>query len=287
VLRLGYGLRPSDLGLADVVVSAGGNTLAANVSAAKLLKTPNIFCGSLRQLTPKHVALILVSLERLATHPNYLVTLPPSPVERPMLRNAQVFGNDPPRTVGLLIGGNSGAVRFKRHDWDRLVDFLLECYANHGTQFIASTSRRSDDYIANALTRIAAEPGAHLRLIDYRIAGPGTLNALYSKAEAILCTDDSTMMVSEAIGACLPLIALQPAITSHEGHEAEYREELARAGWYRAIRLSELTSERFLDALVAIKPRTTTQIDELAAALHQRLPQLFVGGAGRKSDPPV
>ena len=45
ILRLGYGLRAAELPRADVVVSAGGETLAANAAAAKALGAANIFCG--------------------------------------------------------------------------------------------------------------------------------------------------------------------------------------------------------------------------------------------------
>jgi uncharacterized protein len=91
----------------------------------------------------------------------------------------------------------------------------------------------------------------------------------------ILCTDDSTAMVSEAIGARLPLVALRPRACALEAREAEFRRYLTREGWYRALPLAELTPERFLQSLEEISPRTTSQLDELAAGLRQRLPELF------------
>ena len=81
ILRFGYGLAATALPPADVVVSAGGETLAANAAAAKQLGAANIFCGRLRRLAPEHIALVLVTLESLAAHPNHLVCLPPSPID--------------------------------------------------------------------------------------------------------------------------------------------------------------------------------------------------------------
>ena len=81
ILRLGFGIRADDLPAADVVVSAGGETLAANAAAAKVLGAPNIFCGRLRRLGPEHVKLVIVSLQRFAELPNHLVALPPSPID--------------------------------------------------------------------------------------------------------------------------------------------------------------------------------------------------------------
>ena len=63
------------------MVSAGGETLAANAAAAKVLGAANIFCGRLRRLAPEHVGLVLVTLDSLALAPNYLVCLPPSPMD--------------------------------------------------------------------------------------------------------------------------------------------------------------------------------------------------------------
>ncbi|MGE3702399.1 MAG: hypothetical protein AB7G08_27035 [Hyphomicrobiaceae bacterium] len=59
ILRLGYGLKSSDLPPADVVVSAGGDTLAANAAIANLLGIPNIFCGSLRHLAPRNIQIVI------------------------------------------------------------------------------------------------------------------------------------------------------------------------------------------------------------------------------------
>ena len=60
-----------------------------------------------------------------------------------------------------------------------------------------------------------------------------------------------------------------------EAREAEYRAYLASEGWYRSLPLSALSPETFLGALEEIEPRTSSQLDELAAAVSRRLPELF------------
>jgi hypothetical protein len=87
-------------------------------------------------------------------------------------------------------------------------------------------------------------------------------------------------MISEVVGACLPLIAVRPEATNHEPREMNYRDELTGRGWYRALTLNELTPGRFLEALEQVTPRTTSQLDELAAALSERLPELVAPGGG-------
>src|SRR5262249_58622725 len=132
---------------ADVVVSAGGETLAANAAASKLLGAANIFCGRLRLLAPEHVKLVIVSLQRFAELPNHLVSLPPSPFDLeppPAIRNGAGvrFGRTkPPARAGVLIGGKSGAYPYHRQDWLKLTAFLRNAHSSHVVPWLASTPR--------------------------------------------------------------------------------------------------------------------------------------------------
>ncbi len=278
ILRLGFGIRADRLPAADVVVSAGGETVAANAAAAKLLGAPNIFCGRLRRLGPEHMRLVIVSLERYGKLPNHLVSLPPSPIDtRPGAGAGKRFGPaNPPTRVGVLVGGNSGAHRYGSEDWLQLTRFLHDANRAHGIRWLAATSRRSGDFIGDALAAMAARKEGGLEtFIDFRTAGPGTLPQVFAAADAILCTDDSTTMISEAVGACLPVVSVTPATTALEAREAEYRQFLASEGWYRSLSLPQLTPDTFLAALEEIAPRTSSPLDELAAAVCERLPELL------------
>jgi hypothetical protein len=82
-------------------------------------------------------------------------------------------------------------------------------------------------------------------------------------------------MLSEAVGACLPLLAVAPEARALETREAEYRQLLAERGWYRSLSLAQLTSDTFLAALEEITPRTNSAREELAAAIGRRLPGLL------------
>jgi mitochondrial fission protein ELM1 len=279
VLRVGYGIRADALPAADVVVSAGGETLAANAAAARALGAANVFCGRLRRLAPEHVRLVIVSLARFAELPNHMVSLPPSPIDVPRATAPRRYGRDkPPRRIGVLVGGNSGAFRYGTEDWQQLIGFLRAAHAAHGMRWLATTSRRSGAVIGDALAALAADAGGGIdTFVDFRTAGPGTLPQIFAAADAILCTDDSTTMISEAVGACLPVVSVAPE-GALESREDEYRQHLADHGWYRRLPLASLTPDAFLAALEAITPRTTSQLDELAAALAARLPELVAKG---------
>jgi len=279
ILSIGYGIDSRKLPPADFVVSAGGETLAANAAAARLLSIPNLFSGRLRGLAPERVDVILVSLDRLATHANHLVCLPPSPIDlgREGRAAARRLGHDnPPRSVGVLIGGNSGSFRYRREDWRRLTRFLRDAHRAAAIRWLATTSRRSQAAIADTLADLARDRSFGIEtFIDYRAPGTGTLRDIYAAADAILCTDDSTSMISEAVGACLPVVAVRPAAGRLAAQEREYRELLAGRGWYRALPLAGLSPHAFLAALEEITPPARSPLDELAQAIARRLPSLL------------
>jgi mitochondrial fission protein ELM1 len=223
----------------------------------------------------------------LATHPNYLVCLPPSAIgpTRGGTRAAAAprFGRtNPPRRVGVLIGGNSGAFRYHAADWRGLTQFLQDANRACSIRWLVTTSRRSGTAIAEVLATLAGDPRSGIELlIDFRRPS-ASLAEIYATADAILCTDDSTSMISEAVGAGLPVVAVRPAAGRLEARERAYRELLAAEGWYRALPLAQLTSSAFLTALEEIAPRTASARDELAAALRTRMPELFAAPQQRK-----
>ena len=275
VLRVGYGIKPSDLPNVDIIVSGGGETLAANAAAAKVLGVPNVFCGNLRRLSVEHIRLVIAWSERFRSHPNYLVSLPPSPFVVPRA-GSRALGRAPPRLVAVLIGGNTGPVRYDRVDWDNLLQFLRDAHKSHGLRWLVTTSRRSSRVIADALATMAADrSGGIEKFVDYRTAGPNTVAQIFSAADAVLVTADSSTMISEAVGACLPVVGVASTNGTAEKKEEEFRAFLAHNGWYGTLRLSELTPDTFLAALRKVKPRHKTVLEELAEGLRDRLPELF------------
>ncbi len=278
VLRLGYGIEAGALGRHDVVVSAGGDTLNANVAVARCLGIPNIFCGTLRRHAPDALALVISSYARHAGLPRHLVALKPNGMDPDTLgRNRPVLmPGKPPKIAGLLVGGDSGLFRYTQAEWQQLPAFLIASHRALGTRWIVSTSRRSPDLVADALTALARRAdGPIAELIDFRIAGPGTLPGLLARVEAILCTEDSSTMLSEAVCARLPVVGVAPAEHAFKDEEREYRDFMLRQGWCRFLALAALTPETFATALGEVRPLAENHLDRLAGDIAQRLPELF------------
>lgn len=280
ILKAGYGASPLVLGDADVVISAGGDTLAANVAAARALGALNIFCGTLRHLPPEAFGLIVSSYARHARLPRHLVTLKPSGIDPDLLpRRVEPCRSEagrPPRLAGLLVGGPSGLFHWRDQEWERLAMFLLESHHRFGIRWLVSTSRRTPDAVGNRLQALAQEAaGPIAELIDFRVAGPGTLPRLFASVEAILATEDSSTMLSEAVCARLPVVGIAPERHGFKDEEAEYRALMVNEDWCRSVPLADLTPAGFVKALGEVRPLRENHLDRLANALAERLPELF------------
>lgn len=280
VLRFGYGLDPHVLPVADVVVSAGGDTLAANVAASRLMGVTNVFCGTLRHFQPEAFGLVVSSYARHARLPRHLVALKPNGIDPDTLPQrvslGQLGAGRSPRLAGLLIGGPSGLFHWRDDEWQRLLDFLDTSHVALGVRWVVSTSRRTPDAVADRLQMLAARPASPIAdLIDFRCAGPGTLPQLFGAVDAILATEDSSTMLSEAVCARLPVVGVAPERHAFKDEEAEYRTFLDDQGWCRCMALAALTPQTFLAALGGVRPLQENHLDRLASGLAERLPGLF------------
>ena len=280
MLRMAYRIDAESLPKADLVVSAGGETQMPNICVTRFLAVPNIFCGSLlRGLGPENFSLVISSYDRDAGSPRHMVVLKPSSIDPEALgRTATVprYGPDRhPRLAGLLIGGNAGPFRYRRGEWERLLDFARGLSKAWGTRWLVSTSRRTPDFVAGRVAELAKNDSVIAHFIDYRTAGPGTLPDVFRKAEVIVCTEDSSTMVSEAVSARLPVVGVAPDAHQFTDEESAYREFLVRNNWCRVLPIASLTPEIFAAALSEIEPIKENPLDALAAKLKERLPALF------------
>jgi hypothetical protein len=129
--------------------------------------------------------------------------------------------------------------------------------------------------VADKFAELARNESIVTRFIDYRTQGPGTLPEVFGKAEVILCTEDSSTMISEAVSARLPVVGVAPRAHRFTDEEQSYREFLMQNRWCCVLPIAELTPDAFAHALAEIEPIEQNPLDALAAKLKLRLPQLF------------
>ncbi len=279
LLKMGYGLDASELQPAELIVSSGGETLPVNLAAKRLLNAENIFIGSTRGIAAEEFSIIVSSYERHADLPRHLVALKPSVLDLDALGRpgkVPVFSADNhPKLAGLLIGGDSGLFKYSQEEWLELFEFARAVNREWGTRWLVSTSPRTPPEIAQAAFDLAKDKDVVADFIDYRLAGPGTLEKIYRQADVILCSEDSSTMISEAVWARLPVVGVSPAHHAFKPEEREYRLLMKHNNWCRFLPIAGLSVERFSNALGEIEPITQNPLELLADELKSRLPKLF------------
>lgn len=277
LLHSAYGVTRSAIPKIDFVVSAGAETLAANIAVARMTGVPNIFCGSLRQYDPGSLHLVLTSYASQASRPRHVMVLKPSALRRDTLTGSRkrLGPGAVPQVMGLLLGGDSRECRFGSEDCDKLVDLVRRSHRS-GTRWVVSNSRRTPAALSDRFAAlVAAGSDAIEAFIDVHTIGPGTLGRILERAEAVLCTDDSSTMISECVSAGLAVIGARPSRAAFTPDEQGYRKFLLDNGWYRSIAIAELTPDRLMRELARVQPITKDPLDHLAGILSQRLPELF------------
>ncbi len=278
--KLGYGIDAASVSRAELVVSAGGNTLAANIAAARLLRAPNIFYGGVRGFRPEHFSVILTSYgghaARARHHMTPLMPVPLDPDCFPRTTDVELGPDRPPQTAGLLIGGNAGTFRYQPHEWRRLLDVITDLHAQRGIRWIVSNSRRTPAAVSDEIARRGADAGGPIAcFIDVRAQGPGSLQQFFTQAEVVVCTADSSSMITEAVWLRRPAIAVAPLQWGFGEGEGWYRNHLAARDWVRSIPIAELSPQRLLAVLPEIRPLAYNSLDLLAASIKECIPGLF------------
>jgi uncharacterized protein len=279
ILQRVYGLAPLDHGAVNLVVSAGAETLAANVAFARLTGAQNIFYGSLRLFRPEGFSLVLTSYARAAARPHHAMALKPSSIAWRVERPQAVGPTRPPTQAALLLGGDAGTTTFAEPDWQRLFTFISATHAAHGTRWIVANSRRTPGAVSDRLAAAAAQSAAQTyaaihAFVDVRDPTASTLARVFAEAEAVVCTDDSSSMVSEAISAGLPTIGVRPVAHTLPLDEAGYRSYLIECGWHHVLDIAALTPDGWLLALGQLTPLRQDPLDQLADLISTRVPDL-------------
>lgn len=236
----GYQLEP-----ADVVLSTGGDTLYLNVVEGYCRGRPNVFCGSLRSVDARRIAIVVHT--RVSDLPNWLaMEVLPSAVD-PEATKADATRFAETRLQGnrdglwsLLIGGNGSGYRFNAHD---VTDLLANCAslaAQHGRRLLVTTSRRTgslaEKHMAQWLDRHPEAPVAYMVLYSQR--PEKVASAFMGLAEVVFCTEDSTSMISESVLNRRPVITLAGENAEPVPDHAAFLEQLAVNGRVRRVQIN-------------------------------------------------
>ncbi|MDX5361371.1 MAG: mitochondrial fission ELM1 family protein [Alphaproteobacteria bacterium] len=271
LLSLAYGLDAGHLPRPDLVVSTGGTTRLANVALARHYRVPNVYAGTLRGLPPRLFSAILLPYREAEGRTHHVITLKPSPVDpddmppaRPWTGTAAEEGH----RIAVLVGGPSGAHRFADADWEGLLGLLGHTGWPSGVRLLVTNSPRTPEPVSDRLAEAAREhPALIEEFVDFRTAGPGSILGLLSRADAVLCTEDSSSMIVEAICARRPVVALVPEGRSLRADEARMLDDLAADRLMAPVPLKAANPGGLVAALADLRPLAANPLDTLADAI--------------------
>jgi len=251
----------------DLVISAGGNTLYANAWLARRHACRNIFVGDIRKLEPRLFWRVISYLPASPSPPFIhwpFTPVPITPEDLPL-----PHGQAAP-VWALLIGGDGGGYRYTAQDWDDLVQALRGIHEALGVRWALTTSRRTG---REGEERLRALEGnglvARLSLFS-RDQGDHYLD-LVGMAERILCTEDSHMMLTEAIASGRPVLSVRPRHGQAHASNQYFIDQYLAAGLLQRRSLQELAG-----AWTPWEPRPGTlppSLRELGDLLHAALDQ--------------
>lgn len=272
VLRRVFGIDGRALLPADVIVSAGAETLAANIALARLGAVPNIFYGSLRRFRASDFTLALTSYRRASMPANQLVTLKPAAFDPDAMRAANAL--DGARTIALILGGSAPRCTWAERDWQSLYQLVDAGRANDRRWLIAN-SRRTPDAASDRFRDIATQHPGQISFLDVRQPAAASLAGVLAEAGSVVVTADSSSMISEAIWARRPVVAVMPHGGTFTSDEGAYRTWLAEQGWAATIGSATLTLDT-LDRITAqLIPRADNPQAALADLIAKHMPNLF------------
>lgn len=262
----------------DLIVSAGGATLPANVALARHYGVPNIFSGSLRNAGATSFAAVLTPYADLEGQPRHIVLPKPSSVDPDQMGPVNLLSDHEaglvgPLTGALLVGGPSGCHTFSADEWKVLTGLLTAPDAGP-FRWLVTNSPRTPAEVSDALAEAARTSERIIEFVDFREAGPGSVVELLARADFVVCTEDSSSMLVEGICARRPTIALQP-----KDRRLTPREEVMLSGLCSRHLLGQLKLEDGLEGglagvLKTLKPMVTNHLDDLAEAVERQLAEV-------------
>ena len=270
LLSVVYGLDAKQLPKTDLVVSAGAETLGANVACARVLGAANVFYGSLRLFRPKSFDLVLTSYPANASRSRHAFAPKPSPSAAALWKRGPRTAGKPAVRLALLVGGNSGESTFTNADWEDLFGLVSMLAYTQGIQWLITNSRRTPDAVSDRLASLPCQ-----RYVDVRGATVETLADILADSDAVLVTDESSSMVSDAVATGLAVLGLAPAHHRLTANELSYRAHLRDNGWYAHASLASLDAGSALAILSNLTPVRVDPGIALAELVKARLPRLF------------
>ncbi|MBL4606768.1 MAG: mitochondrial fission ELM1 family protein [Pseudomonadales bacterium] len=234
-LRVFYQHDSLPLKTPSLIISAGGNTLFANIAIARIYGVANVFSGTTKGYSHRLLRLIFTVTPLKDPNNNVVLDLPPANFNlNPSVEKSSG------RFYALLIGGEGAGYCYQHDDWESLASALGEISQREGIKWLLTTSRRTGEQNERLLCTLLP-PECCEKSVWYATTPAKVVKQFLNESEAVFCTEDSLTMVSEAIYAYKPVITLQPRTMNPDTNDAKALQKYQDLGFIHRVKIRDLT----------------------------------------------
>lgn len=247
---------------ADVVVSTGPSTAAANIAAARRLGARNVYCGF-----PKWPVLgYTVLLSPVPSRSKRVAHVPrPSDIDAADFPPPRPLARAGERVIALLFGGESKHYRYTAGDMDALAASLSGLIAAlPDARFLLFDSRRTDAVLFDRL--VAGLPAERVDVRRFAAGGVASNRDAFG-ADLVLVSADSLSMITESLAAARPTLVIRAAGYHGPRRDREEIDAMQRSGLIATETFATIDRAA---ALAAPRPPQVSQTAALAQLLASR-----------------
>ncbi|PCH99984.1 MAG: hypothetical protein COB76_04505 [Alphaproteobacteria bacterium] len=181
----------------DIVLASGRKAVSASLSIPKAFK---VFIQNPR-IDPKYFDLVAIPAHDNVTGDNVIVTKgAPNRIHNASLQGAatrfkDMFSHLPERKIAIMIGGNSKTHSMPDNFAKILFSQLLPYLQSGECGVLITCSRRTPAHIQDQIASLFSTPNCYI----WDGTGDNPYHAFLAEADALLVTEDSTSMLSDAL----------------------------------------------------------------------------------------
>jgi len=249
----------------DLIISAGGNTLFANIALSKAYQANNIFSGTIKGYNSHLLDKVFTVVPIKGIKNNVVLDLPPANIKPGSENQDKPF-------YTLLIGGDGAGYAYTDTDWKQLVMAITDIARRDNITWKITTSRRTGNSVEELLRQALEEAAVDGAVVDEAIwfsSNPQkVVKRFLEEGQIIFCSEDSLTMVSEAIYAHKPVVTLQPQIMKPEENDSMALEKYQHKQFIIRTPIASLSLQKFeKERFCKTYPDIQKQIADVVAAL--------------------
>lgn len=198
---------PANSPAPDLIVSSGGKSVFAARTLAVRHAVPYVFIGERKPYPAEWFHTVVSPVPRESSANSIDVELIPTPVTPALIAQK---GEVEPGLWCMVIGGTSRTHLFEQPDWENIALAMNNIARRNNVSWLITTSRRTGAE-AEAIIQERLDSSVVEDAIWWGENPSKELYSFMARAEVIFVTQDSVTMVTEAVSAGKPVVALRPA----------------------------------------------------------------------------